>query len=69
MRILVTGSSRLETFQKQGDSLAGRLYTHHLLPFCPDELKGKNKKDIDYFLERGGFPEPFLADDLIEVKK
>lgn len=62
MRILVTGSARLDTFRKSGDSLAGRFFSHHLLPFSPAELKGTTERgNLARLLERGGFPEPFLA--------
>lgn len=61
-KILVTGSARLDTFRKEGDSLAGRFFLHHLLPFSTAELKDTEyANDIDRFLIRGGFPEPFLA--------
>ncbi len=60
--VLVTGSARLETFSRSGDSLVGRYYHHRLLPVSPAEarLAGK-ERPLDHFLERGGFPEPFLA--------
>lgn len=65
MRILVTGSARLATFKKSGDSLAGRFFSHTLLPFSPSELKETDfSGDIERFLVRGGFPEPFLADNI-----
>ncbi|MCK5211233.1 ATP-binding protein [Candidatus Parcubacteria bacterium] len=61
--ILVTGSARLDTFRQAGDSLAGRFFVHHLLPFSISELKGKKEgEDINRFIIRGGFPEPFLSD-------
>lgn len=63
MRILVTGSARLDTFKSGGDSLVGRYFLHHLLPLSCAEL---NNASSDFGLERlvvrGGFPEPFLAD-------
>lgn len=62
-KILVTGSARLDTFRRSGDSLAGRFFVHHLLPFSIAEIK---KADVDYdidrFIVRGGFPEPLLAE-------
>ncbi|MCK5878459.1 MAG: ATP-binding protein [Holophagae bacterium] len=62
MKILVTGSARLDTFRQSGDSMAGRFFTHRLLPFTPSELKQTEYSDnLDRFIERGGFPEPFLA--------
>ncbi len=63
MMILVTGSARLEAFRQRGDSLAGRFFRHRLLPFSPAEVMhagiAPEQKD---FITRGGFPEPFLAD-------
>jgi predicted AAA+ superfamily ATPase len=62
-KILVTGSARLNTFRQAGDSLAGRFFLHRLLPFSLAETKNqKFRMDIDRFLKRGGFPEPFLAE-------
>lgn len=63
MAVLVTGSARLDTFQSTGESLAGRYFVHHLLPLAPAELYNTSYgQDIDRLLQRGGFPEPFLAD-------
>ncbi len=67
-KILVTGSARLEVFTQAGDSLAGRYFLHRLLPLSPAECeKSHIPYTIDHFLERGGFPEPFLAEDSIEA--
>ena len=61
MMILVTGSARLEVMRQTGDSLAGRFFRHRLLPFSPAELSHLNESvEFEKFLERGGFPEPFL---------
>jgi hypothetical protein len=65
LQILITGSARLDTFRKSGDSLAGRFFKHRLLPFTPSELiKIGEKYDIDKLIDLGGFPEPFLAEDI-----
>lgn len=70
MRILVTGSAGLELFYNAGDSLAGRYFLHHLLPFTPSELKQINEPiDIDRFLSHSGFPEPFTSDSSIDVAR
>ena len=64
LRILVTGSARLETFRQSGDSLAGRYFLHRLLPVSPAEATAVGVNvDLAHFLERGGFPEPFLAEE------
>lgn len=68
MAILVTGSARLETFRQSGDSLAGRYYHHRLFPISPAEaMQAGEKRNLAHFLERGGFPEPFLAEDAINA--
>jgi len=38
LKILITGSARLNTFQQSGDSMAGRYFLHNLLPFSLKEL-------------------------------
>ena len=59
LKILVTGSARLDAFRQTGDSLAGRFYAHRLLPFSPAELSGTPYgSDIDRFMARGDFPNP-----------
>lgn len=63
LKILVTGSARLDFFRQGGDSLAGRFFTHRLFPFSPGELTTAGlPADLDRLTSRGGFPEPFLAD-------
>jgi predicted AAA+ superfamily ATPase len=72
--ILVTGSAKLDTYRKVGDSLAGRYYLYRLHPFDLKELK-KFSPDFDlesYFkkiLEVGGFPEPFLDGTLENYRR
>jgi len=69
-KILVTGSARLEIFNQVGDSLAGRYFLHRLMPLSPAECEKVHVKyTLDRFLERGGFPEPFLAQDLVDANR
>lgn len=69
-KILVTGSARLEVFNQVGDSLAGRYFLHRLMPLSPSECEQVHVSyTIDRFLERGGFPEPFLAQDVIDANR
>jgi predicted AAA+ superfamily ATPase len=69
-KILVTGSARLDTFRQAGDSLLGRFFTHHLLPLSLAEIKGTGfKADVERFMVRGGFPEPFLAGTDAEAER
>lgn len=70
LRILVTGSARLETFRQSGDSLAGRYFLHRLLPVSPAEaVRAGITAEVDRFLDSGGFPEPFLSDDPLDVER
>ncbi len=61
-RLLVTGSARLHTFRKGGESLAGRHFYHRLHPFDVKEASGfmDSRAALERILEFGGFPEPFL---------
>lgn len=69
-KILVTGSARLEIFNEVGDSLAGRYFLHRLFPLSPVECDKANVPySLDPFLERGGFPEPFLEEDVIQANR
>lgn len=44
LHLLLTGSARLDVFQKSGDSLLGRYYLHHLHPLtCGELITRKNK--------------------------
>lgn len=71
--ILVTGSARMETFRQSGDSLAGRYYQARLHPFSVREwvsLTDARPDDaLDRLIERGGFPEPFLAENNIDAER
>lgn len=70
MRILVTGSARLDVYDHLGDSLAGRYFRHRLMPFSLAELSQAHQPlDMERLIVRGGFPEPYLADDGIEANR
>jgi predicted AAA+ superfamily ATPase len=61
-KVLVTGSARMDTYKKAGDSLAGRHYSLRLLPFSLKELKApKPKETFKEMLRLGSFAEPFLS--------
>lgn len=73
LHLLLTGSARLDIFQKSGDSLFGRYYLHHLHPLSLGELNTKEfppfpenflqthakLEGIEELSRFGGFPEPF----------
>lgn len=63
--IIVTGSARLETYRKVGDSLAGRYFPFRLHPLDLKEVHqalgaAAMPEALDRLLRLGGFPEPFL---------
>ncbi len=74
IHLLLTGSARLDVYQKSGDSLLGRYYLHHLHPLSVGELRGDKitlpgnmyelqspAQEAEGLFRFGGFPEPFLA--------
>jgi len=62
LKILVTGSARLDTSRNSGDSLAGRYFRHRLNPLSVAEIFDANDATIDALMSRGGFPEPYLSE-------
>ncbi len=70
-KILVTGSAKMNTYKKVGDSLAGRYFSYRLYPFDPKEIVQQEKKGkisvgemdsvVDRLLNLSGFPEPYLS--------
>lgn len=60
--ILVTGSARMDTLRKVGDSLAGRHFNFRLHPLDLKELKGigSSKDNYERLIAYSGFPEPFF---------
>ena len=63
--IIVTGSARLETYRRSGDSLAGCFFSFRLHPLDLKEIHQMNKKanpehTLSRLLEVGGFPEPYF---------
>jgi len=64
LKIIVTGSARLDYYRKGGDSLAGRYRYFRLHPFSLRELSRKpSRTELDALLKFGGFPEPLFAQD------
>ncbi|OAM91516.1 AAA family ATPase [Termitidicoccus mucosus] len=76
VRLIVTGSSRLDVFRRGGDSLMGRYLLYRMHPWTvaeclytdlpldpirqPQEISGE---DWDALWVHGGFPEPFIKRD------
>jgi len=76
VRLLVTGSSRLDVYRRGGDSLMGRYFLYRMHPWSVGECLNLNlpeseirlpqeilHTDWDALWEHGGFPEPFLRRD------
>jgi hypothetical protein len=65
--MLVTGSARLDTARKVGDSLAGRFFQYRLHPLDIKEVKTVLAPEaaFDRLMQFGGFPEPFLKGEAI----
>ncbi|MFH1314428.1 MAG: AAA family ATPase [Candidatus Eisenbacteria bacterium] len=78
VRIIVTGSSRLDVYRRGGDSLMGRYFHYRMHPFSVAELLNKDlpdqkrivrppqkvkTSDFDALWHHGGYPEPFLKRD------
>lgn len=66
--IIVTGSAKLDTYRKVGDSLAGRFFQFRLHPLDLKEIKKINRPDnlgavLNRLLEFGGFPEPYIENN------
>ena len=78
VRIIVTGSSRMDIYRRGGESLMGRYFSYRMHPFSVAETvrtdlpdpkriirpprKGKDA-DFDALWRHGGYPEPFLRRD------
>ncbi|HLG18772.1 MAG TPA: AAA family ATPase [Bdellovibrionota bacterium] len=73
LKIIVTGSARLDIYRRGGDSLFGRYHLHYLHPFSVGELSGTEilppkiifeplERGVlyDSLFEFGGFPEPLF---------
>jgi predicted AAA+ superfamily ATPase len=71
--LLVTGSARLDTYRKKGESLAGRFFYYRLHPLTVKEichfLGEKPQNALDKILRLGGFPEPYLKGDEAYAKR
>ncbi|MGA2659104.1 MAG: AAA family ATPase [Verrucomicrobiota bacterium] len=76
VRLIVTGSSRLNVFRRGGDSLMGRYLLYRMHPWTVGESLRTNlparviqpsaevsSADWEALLEHGGFPAPFLRRD------
>jgi uncharacterized protein len=62
LSVIVTGSARLDTLRKGGDSLFGRYRYYRLHPFSLHEFDNKYTRESTlHLLKFGGFPEPLFS--------
>jgi uncharacterized protein len=61
LKILVTGSAKLDIYRRSGDSLQGRYFFYRLHPLGPGEID--EEKCLNKLIKFGGFPEPFYEAD------
>ncbi len=79
LRIVVTGSSRLDVYRRGGDSLMGRYFSYRMHPFSVAETVSRelpdagrvvrpptavDAADFEALWRHGGHPEPFLKRDI-----
>jgi len=79
IRIIVTGSSRMDVYRRGGDSLMDRYFRYRMHPFSIAEMlhtdlpdskrivrppKKVKATDFDALWRHGGYPEPFLKRDV-----
>ncbi len=74
LKVIATGSARMDIYRRGGDSLMGRAFGYRVHPLSIGELasdvcnldetlqrpKDVSQIDIDRLLQFGGFPEPYL---------
>jgi predicted AAA+ superfamily ATPase len=70
LRIIVTGSARLDHFRKGGDSLFGRMFCYRLHPFSLPEVDPQcTVRTLEELITYGGFPEPFVKKNDIFLRR
>ena len=69
VRILVTGSARLDVYRFGGDSLQGRYHLLRLHPLSAAELRLTTSDDLRDLLKLGGFPEPYFGGSQVEARR
>jgi len=78
VRVMVTGSSRMDVYRRGGDSLMGRYFLYRMHPFSIAETLTRDLPDVKRIVRpprkitpanfnalwnHGGYPEPFLKRD------
>jgi uncharacterized protein len=69
LKILVTGSARLDYYRFGGDSLQGRYHYLRMHPLSVRELELANQQEMLKLLKLGGFPEPYLSGSEVKARR
>lgn len=84
LRIIVTGSSRMDVYRRGGDSLMGRYFLYRMHPFTVAETLTQDLPDdkriirspqkispanFDALWNHGGYPEPFLKRNMRFIRR
>ena len=82
VRVLVTGSARMNVYKRGGDSLMGRYFPYRMHPLSVGEILHPTVQDMETshpaeihaadwnrLVEFGGFPEPFSRADKMFLRK
>jgi len=69
LKILITGSAKLDHYRRGGDSLQGRYHMLHLHPFSVAELGLSTQAELEELLQKSGFPEPYYSKNKTAAKR
>lgn len=69
LKIIVTGSGRLDYYRHGGESLQGRYHFYRLYPFTLKEIVSLRHEPLLDLLNYGGFPEPFITASERETRR
>jgi len=69
LRILVTGSAKLDVYRFGGDSLQGRYHLLRLNPLSCRELGISSLEGLNDLIDLSGFPEPYYSKDRVFAKR
>jgi uncharacterized protein len=61
-QFILTGSQNFLMLEKITQSLAGRVYIYHLLPFSQEEIKSKYQISLNETILKGGYPRIYDKD-------
>lgn len=67
-KFMITGSARLDTFRKGGDSMLERYHYYRIHPYTLPEL-GISEENLKLLFQFGGFPEPLVEKDSKELRR